>query len=385
VSADSSRASRPEGGSPLLPLLEAAGGVVAGYHGSRLIRHFGDPAGEYAAAMEGVAVFDRSHRARLAVRGRAPRQMLNGVLTGVVPEPPAEVEEGVFGGVATYHAVLTPKGKMITDLTALLPGDEEETGLLLDVPVAGRDGLLGHFAKFLPPRFASVEDVSAKTASVSVVGRAGADLLSRLALGLRVDPEWLLAASEGAWRATSLGNDALVVSRTAEVWPPAWTVYGSVPALSALWRALVREGARPAGLGVWKTLCVEAGRPTFGTDMDQTTLPPEAGIVERAVDQTKGCYTGQEVIVRIRDRGHVNRHLRRLELGDVPAPAPGTELVAADGSEKVVGSVTSAVDSPMLGGVAALAYVRRGVDRVRLDGHEVDVPDDFPGPPDASA
>ena len=78
---------------------------------------------------------------------------------------------------------------------------------------------------------------------------------------------------------------------------------------------LVDGGAVPAGLGVWKTLGVEAGRPVFGTDMDERTLPPEAGIVERAIDQTKGCYTGQEVIVRIRDRGHVNRHLRQARAG----------------------------------------------------------------------
>ena len=171
----------------------------------------------------------------------------------------------------------------------------------------------------------------------------------------------------------------MIVVRTHDVWPPAWNVYGPADAIRALWRTLVDSGAASAGLGVWKTLGVEAGRPVYGTDMDERTLPPEAGIVERAVDQAKGCYTGQEVIVRIRDRGHVNRYLRRLALGDVPAPAPGTELLAPD-SDKVVGTVTSAVQSPRLGGVAALAYVRRGVERVRLGDAEVDVPGDFPAP-----
>jgi folate-binding protein YgfZ len=118
--------------------------------------------------------------------------------------------------------------------------------------------------------------------------------------------------------------------------------------------------------------------PVFGTDMVDRTIPPEAGILERAIDQTKGCYTGQEIIVRIRDRGHVNRYLRRLELGDVPAPAKGTELLAVDGSGKVVGEITSAAQSPKFGGVLALAYVRRGVDRVLHDGREVEVPDAFP-------
>ena len=359
--------------SPLLSLLVEAGGSLQDYRGSRVVRHFGDPRTEYEAAVDGLAVFDRSHRTRLDVAGRAPGRMLDGVLTGAIPAPPLEVAEGVFGGRATYHAVLTPKGKMISDLWAMLLGDEESPGFLLDVPAAGRAGLLDHFRRFLPPRLARVTDVSRERASISVVGPSGAEALSKVALGLRVDGAWLSAAREGEWRAAGIPHEGLVVARTQEVWPPAWTIHGPVDAVRALWRALVDEGATAAGLGVWSTLRVEAGRPLFGTDMDERTLPPEAGIVERAIDQTKGCYTGQEVIVRIRDRGHVNRHLRRLELGNHPAPATGTQLLAADGSGKVVGEITSAVESPKVGGALALAYVRRGVERVLLGDREIEV------------
>lgn len=371
-------------GSPLLDAMVAAGGVVADYHGRRLVRHFGDPSGEYAAATEGVAVFDRSHRTRLTVSGRGPLQMLNGVLTGTMPPPPT-MEAGpesagrsraaaVAHGRATYHAVLTPKGKMVTDLWAMLPGDEASPGVLLDVPVAGTGPLLDTFTKVLPPRFAKVEDVSASTGSISVVGPRAADTLSRLALGLRVDAEALSRAEEGAWWRVGDPVAGMTVVRTMDVWPEAFTVLGPAPAIVALWRRLVEGGAVPAGLGVWSTLRVEAGRPVFGTDMDERTIPVEAGIHERAIDHRKGCYTGQEVIVRIRDRGHVNRHLRRLELGDTPTPAPGTELYATDEPEKAVGHVTSAVQSPRHGGVLALAYVRRGVERVLLGGREVEVP-----------
>ena len=109
--------------------------------------------------------------------------------------------------------------------------------------------------------------------------------------------------------------------------------------------------------------------------MDEGTIPVEAGIDDRAIDHGKGCYTGQEIIVRIRDRGHVNRHLRSLDLGDVPTPASGTELFAPDGTGKSVGRITSAVQSPKNGGVIALAYVRRGVETVMLEGRQVTVPD----------
>ena len=354
--------------------LEQAGAVAGDYHGRTLVRHFGDPAAEYAEATTGLAVFDRSHRVRLAVKGRAPGKMLSGVLTGTMPRPPADLGDGVWGGRATYHAVLTAKGKMISDLWAALLGPEESAGYLLDVPVAGADGLRASFAKLLPPRFAAVADVSDATAMITAVGPGAAAALSRLALGLRVEPATLGSLAEGEWRTVGPPMEALRVERTQEVWPAAYSVTGPAESVAALWQALVDGGARPAGHAVWSTLRVEAGRPVFGTDMDEDTIPPEAGIDQRAIDHTKGCYTGQEVIVRIRDRGHVNRSLRRLELGEVPTPIAGTELLATDGSGKVVGRVTSAVQSPKFGGVVALAYVARDVERVLLGGREVSVP-----------
>jgi folate-binding protein YgfZ len=349
--------------SPLLDTLKEAGGVTADYHGQTLVRHFGDPRGEYVAATEGAAVFDRSHRTRLVVAGRSPGRMLVGILTGTMPGVPEQVVPEVTGGVGTYHAVLTPKGRMISDLWCFRRGDQEREEYLLDVPVAGRVGLLDHFGRFLPPRFAAVDDVSGTTASLSLVGPDAGAHLSRLALGLRVGAADLSGLAEGAWRGA--GPEGLWVARTAEVWPEAYTVYGPAPAVAALWGAVVAGGAAPAGLGVWSTLRVEAGRPVFGTDMDQDTIPVEAGIHDRAIDYAKGCYTGQEVIVRIRDRGHVNRHLRQLMLGEVPAPHRGAELFV-EGSDKPVGHVTSAVQSPRFGQTVALGYVRRGVEGTPL-------------------
>jgi folate-binding protein YgfZ len=99
--------------------------------------------------------------------------------------------------------------------------------------------------------------------------------------------------------------------------------------------------------------------------MGEDTIPVEAGIHDRAIDYTKGCYTGQEVIVRIRDRGHVNRSLRQLMLGDVPAPHRGAELYLP-GGDKAVGYVTSAVQSPRFGQTVALGYVKRGTEGTPL-------------------
>ena len=112
----------------------------------------------------------------------------------------------------------------------------------------------------------------------------------------------------------------------------------------------------PIGADVRETLRIEQGLPRFGVDFDGSNLPAEAGVVERAVSFTKGCYIGQEPIVRLAHRGHANRELRRLRLGELPV-LPATLL---DG-EREVGRVTSSAALPE-GGAAALGYVRRGVE-----------------------
>jgi folate-binding protein YgfZ len=246
-------------------------------------------------------------------------------------------------------------------------GDEENDGFVLDVPEAGREGLLAHLRGVLPPRMATVEDVTAETSMLTLVGPGSSALVARLALGSRVEAARLSALDEGEWRALEgeggSHESGLRASRTDEVWPDAFDVSGSTEGISALVRALEAEDVCRGDAHVWTTLRVEAGRPAYGVDMDDTTIPVEAGIHERAIDYRKGCYTGQEVIVRIRDRGHVNRTLQLVHLGDVEPPAAGTELfrAGADADEKPAAAVTSAVRSPRYGETVALAYARRGM------------------------
>lgn len=346
----------------------------------------------YLAARQGVALFDRSERTRLRVSGRDPRRMLDGILTGTLPGSPQLTADGVLEGLGTYHAVLTPKGKMVTDLWVFLPmaggsgGPKTGTGdpesFLLDVPPAGREPLMRHLERFLPPRLARVENQSGETAMMAVVGPAAAGALSRLALGLRVDPGVLAELPEGGWRAVAsppgpegqASDPALMVVRSGAVAPEAYEVIGSARAVEALAARLREAGALDAEPADWETLRVEAGRPEFGVDMTDATIPVEARIHDRAIDYQKGCYTGQEVIVRIRDRGHVNRTLRRLVLGEVPPPEPGTELFMENAPEKPVGWVTSAVRSPAEGGqTVCLAYVRRGTETVKYGGRYIPV------------
>jgi folate-binding protein YgfZ len=315
--------------------------------------------------------------------------MLSGVLSGAMPTPTAPVH-GVDTGQATYSAALTPKGRMITDLRVFpLPGPDE--AFLLDVPRAGARGIQEHMARSLPPRLARHADVSEQTGMLTVLGPDAAGLLADLlasepggpssdrtsereALGTRALEERITGLEELGF----VRWGPLTICRTADVAGSAFDVLAGTDDLKAAWESLMRRGARPAGQALWQTLRVEAGRPEFGTDMTEDTLPPEAGIEDRAIDHAKGCYTGQEVIVRIRDRGHVNRHLRGLLFGDSPTPLAGTELFQA-GDATVRGTVTSAVASPGFGQTIGLGLIRREVEppsRLRLgapDGPPVEV------------
>ena len=335
-------------------------------------RHYGDPAGEYRAAVEGCGVVAREDRRLLRVYGRAPVQMLNGIVTSRIPAPPvgdaSAAQAGTLVGEAVYGTILTVKGRMITDLVTLWLGGGEAEGLGLSVAEAAHEAVLAHFRRFLPPRLARFEDLGERTRLLTVVGPGAGEVVAAV---FGVAPEDGFVLVDGG----PLGGGALVARGVRQV--PSWDVWAGAPQLSGVWGQLQERGAVPVGAGAWHTLRVEAGFPEFGIDMDDGTIPVEAGLVDCAFDHAKGCYTGQEVIVRIRHRGRVNWHLRALRFRDVAA-RPGGQLFEP-GGVKVLGRVTSVADSPRFGQVIGLGYVRREVEppaALRLgsgDGAEVGV------------
>ncbi|TVP48222.1 MAG: aminomethyl transferase family protein [Gemmatimonadales bacterium] len=336
------------------------------------------PAGDPSGAPGGAALFDRSDRVRILLEGRAPAQMLHGLVTGTIPGPPVPLPPGSEAGEtstawatrASPSLVLTPKGRIVSDLRLLrLPGGEDAP-FLLELPAAGAGPLTAHFGRYLPPRFARPADISADTRMLTLVGPGAADVLAAalaaapgagapalrdLAAGLRD-----MAAGEARFSGTPSGSGApfLVVLRTDAVGPPAWDLVGTPASIAPIEAHLLAAGVLPAGAPAWEILRIEQGTPETGHELDEGVIPPEAGLERSHIDHAKGCYTGQEVIVRIRDRGHVNRHLRGLLLGDGPAPDDGTP-VWIEGRDREAGAVRSVTFSPRLGQWIALAYVRR--------------------------
>jgi folate-binding protein YgfZ len=214
-------------------------------------------------------------------------------------------------------------------------------------------GLREHLKRFIPPLFARQDDLSGAWRTLGVYG-PGAESALRDVLG--VAPR---TAAEDAFVQARFAEADLIAVRTFYAGVPGLDVFGPATAVNAVRAALLEQGVTPAGQEALETLRIEAGRPRWGAELDEGVIPLEAGLRQRAISETKGCYTGQEVIVRILHRGHVNRHLRGLLVGTVAPPAPGAQLRQADG--RVVGHVTSARVSPRLGQTIALAYVRREV------------------------
>ena len=305
--------------------------------------------------------------------------MLKGIVSGRIPLPLSDEADGWREGEASYSTILTPKGRMVTDLR-ILP--DPDGGFLLDFPEAGFDGALAHFGKYLHPRFAQSKDRSEDLGMLTVVGPEHPAFLSQ-ALGLEIgaqDPATVLhRRGKEAFGIWLMGNP--------EVLLPGVDLVLSSTVIEEVRGRLEDLGARAMGPGSWDTLRIEAGTPLFGVDMTEDTIPVEAGIHHRAIDYEKGCYTGQEVIIRLRDRGQVNKNLRGILLGDAEPPSSGTELYEVMGVErgsreslsegverekvKKVGWITSACRSPRFGQSIALGFIKRSVElgaEVRLGG-----------------
>jgi folate-binding protein YgfZ len=313
------------------------GGAVA------VVRSYGDPAAEYAAARHSAVVVERADRACIRMFGRDPLKMIQGLVTNDVAGAPADH--------AVYALLLTPKGKMLADLRVIRRADD----LLLDVAVGAFANTADTLRRFVPPLYARWEDA---TDAYGMLGVYGPE--SRAVVGAAIGVVPPGGRGEDALAAGTFEGAPVLCIRTLYTDNEGCDLMVPRAAMPAAWAALTERGARPAGHATLDVLRIEAGRPRWGAELTEDVIPIEAGLRGRAISETKGCYTGQEVIIRILHRGHVNRHLRGLLLGDAPAPAAGAVLFSPH-EPKGVGRVTSACASPRLGQTIALGYVRREV------------------------
>ena len=299
-----------------------------------------DNSSGYAALRTGAAIVERPDT-RLIVRGADRRSYLQGILTNDIA--------ALTPGTGCYAAMLTAQGRMITDMRVLELGD----AILLDVPRAIGTAVKDHLERFVFSEDVAVEDVTDARAEVGLYGPRATDVLA--AAGVEGG---VAGALHGVTRTRLSGHEALIV-RSDAIGIDGFDVIVESAAADDVRAALRAAGAIDAGADAAEAVRIESGRPRFGADMDTDTIPLEAGIDDRAISRSKGCYVGQEVIVRVLDRGHgrVARRLVGLTFeGTAAVPAPGAPIRAA---EREIGRVTSAAWSPSLARPAALGYVHR--------------------------
>ncbi len=283
----------------------------------------------YAALTQGCALIDRSERGKLALSGVEAAAFLNGQVSNDV--------EALEPGEGCYATFLTPKGKMLGDLRVLAtPGE-----LLLDTERVSLQALFDLIRRGTIGWAAELHKRTLETALLSLAGPRARELAGAADAGL---PE-----AEHAHREARLAGAPVRLVTTAD----GVDVLCAAGDARAVSDALVGAGATVVDEAAAEIARIEVGRPRYGIDLDDTTIPQEAGLNDRAVSFTKGCYIGQETVARLHWRGKPNRHLRGLRLS---APvATGTPLRLG---EKDVGRVGSAGLSPVHGPIA-LALVRR--------------------------
>jgi tRNA-modifying protein YgfZ len=288
------------------------------------------PEADYRAVTESCGLVDRSERGKLALSGSDAAAFLQGQVTNDV--------EGLAAGAGCYAAFLTPKGKMLGDLRVLATENE----LLLDTERVALQALFNLIHRGLIGYQAQLGKRTLENGLLSLVGPQAPAVAS--ALELEGAPEHAhvpieLAGVRARAIRTDLGIDVLC----------------EVSDLGALQAALLEAGAQPVAESAVECRRVETGRPRYGLDLDETVIPEEAGLNDRAVSFQKGCYVGQETVARLHWRGKPNRHLRGLRLS---ASAQTGEQVHS--GERTVGRLGSVATSPRLGPIA-LALVRREV------------------------
>lgn len=324
---------------------QSLGASFLDLNGFEAVKELGDPAGEHRALTGACAFLDLSFRSRLVLVGADRQKLLNGQVTNNIKD--------LKPGTGCYAALVNAKARMLADLH--VHALEEE--LLLDLEPGLGAPTAGRLEKFIVADDVQVVDAAPHYGLLSLQGPRALRAAEALGLFQAIPGE-----AYGSTKASDPTLGTLYLMNVPRTGAKGFDVYVPVASMGAVADKMLAaardQGGRAAGWAALEVARIEAGIPRYGTDMDETTLPPEAGLEERAISYTKGCYSGQEVIARIRTYGQVSRALRGLVLsGNRDEPPPGRTRLFKDGKE--VGFLTSSAHSPLRGEWIALGYVRR--------------------------
>jgi folate-binding protein YgfZ len=350
--------------SPLESMHRRLGATMVERDGWSVPESYGDVLFEYAAVREGgCGVIDISNRGRIMVSGTEAVQFLNGLITNDMKTL----------AVNSWMPAAFPnvQGRLIASVRVVRLRDEgtemkEATGknacptFLIDTEAATHEAVLKTIERFTLAGDFRVTDVSSETAMLAVQGTRAVDVV-RTTLGdgaAEMTPnqaaEIASPRNDESEAAGRLSGSATVI-RASRTGADGFDLVVSAEQAERLWDALQTAGARPVGYEALELLRIEAGVPVYGVDMDETNVVTEAAL-DDAVSYTKGCYVGQEIIARIKYRGHVAKQLTGLRFEHAVRVAAGAIIRSGDGKE--AGRITSVVYSPHLGRTIALGFLK---------------------------
>ena len=297
---------------------------------------------DYEAFHDGAALVDYSDRGRMRFHGAGAKGALNGILScDVAP---------LTNGQGAYGVALTNKGKVIADVSVFAMDES----FLVEVPPAVWPAWKELVAKFVNPRLAKRTDETELSSAIGLFGPRAAEIIGRLTAA---EPESLEELPMYGHQTLSMGGLTVNVARIPDLGVDGFRVMAVRDAYERMRDAAIAAGARAASPAAIDAARIEAGRPLWGVDMDDSTLPQEANLESLgAISYTKGCYTGQEVVARLHFRGHVNKRLIGLRFDGSAVPQRGATVVNSEGKES--GEIRSAVLSPRFGPIA-LGMIRR--------------------------
>lgn len=295
---------------------------------------------QYRAILGGAGLLDRSSRGRLRLTGADRRVYLQGLLTNDIV--------ALAPGAGCYAAYLTLQGRMIADMRVFETGEH----LVVDLDGTVAASVADRWAQLVFSEDVEVANITESTAEIGLYGPAAARIAAAMS---EVAEEELATLPLFGNRHAGAG----LVVRSDDIGTLGFDLIVPVALKDEAVRRALEAGAVAIDPALAEAIRIEAGRPLFLADMDQDTIPLEAGIEDRAISFTKGCYVGQEVIIRVLHRGHgrVARRLVRLALDEgAPVPARGDTIASGD---KEIGHITSAAMSPSTNRPIALGYLHR--------------------------
>lgn len=327
---------------PLIEEHRAAGARLAEFEGCVLPELFTNFEREYRAARESVALFDTNWRATFILTGRDRVKYLHAITSNNI--------QALEAGRGTMALLLNPQGHILAELEIYVLADR----VLVRTHASARERTSATLRKFIISSDVKIEDATETMGSFAVEGPRAAVIVEQ-ACELRLEN-----LSEMAIQDVAIAGIPCQVLRRSHFGDSGMEFLGRREGVRSLWQDLLAgvraHGGEAIGMAALNALRLEAGVPWFPADFNEAMIPHEAALENTHISFNKGCYTGQEIVERVRTRGHVNRKRVGLRFSTVAPPPPGTKL-RANGAE--IGIVTSASFSPEAAPAIGMGYVRR--------------------------